>query len=80
LIRRPDPVASKLSATKILKRIGCPHLRLYRGEGYWYFIYDAPGRYDSHSVYEMHLGGPEHMDFWVAEGRELVTKMEQAAA
>jgi hypothetical protein len=73
-------MASKLSAAKILRKIGCPHLRLYRGKGYWYFVYDDFGRYDSHSVYEMYLGGPEYLDFWVAEGRELVAKMEQAAA
>jgi hypothetical protein len=73
-------MASKLSTAKILRKIGCPHLRLYRGEGYWYFVYDAPGQYESHSVCEMYLGGPEHLDFWVAEGRELVDKVERVAA
>ena len=29
-----------LTAKKIIKEIGNPHLNLYRGEGYQYFVYD----------------------------------------
>jgi hypothetical protein len=69
----------KTTSTKqVIKAIGNEHLSLYRGNGYWYFIYDdikATGRYDSLSVLTMRLGDLS-LERWVEEGRELVAKME----
>lgn len=41
------------SAAEILRAVGCPNLNLYRGvgNGYWYFVFDAPDVYESESVY-----------------------------
>lgn len=66
------------SSKQIIKQIGCPHLNLYRGEGYWYFIYDNlsnGGVYDSHSVYVMRLNDMG-LDRWVDEGKAFVKKVE----
>ena len=65
---------------QVLAAIGCPHLTLHNGKGYWYFCYDdvAANKYETNSIYEMYLS---HMSLeqWVEEGRDLVAKMEQAA-
>lgn len=68
-----------LSSAKIIKKIGCDKLELVRGKGYWYFIYDdlKNGKYDTHSVYTMYLGQDKDLDFWIAEGKELVERMEK---
>jgi len=69
-----------ITTRKILKKIGSDKLELTKnaGDGYWYFIYDdKAGKYDTHSVYEMYLGGDEYLDFWVNEGKDFLKKMEQ---
>lgn len=67
----------RITTAAIMKAIGCDHLNLHKGEGYYYFSYDnqPKGLYETHSVVVCalnHLG----FDQWVAEGRELVAKME----
>lgn len=70
----------RLTIKAILKAIGNDKLDLAHGKDYWYFIYDdvAKALYDTHSVYEMRLG--TDLAFWVAEGKELVAKMERVNA
>jgi len=69
------------SVKEVVKAVGCANLNLYRGEGYWYFIYDsldgadANGRYDSESVYTMRLNDMA-LDLWVDIGKNFVAKVE----
>lgn len=72
----------KTTSTKqVIKAIGSKFLQLVDGNGYWYFIYDdvAKGRYDTQSVMTMRLRDAD-LEFWVAEGKELVAKMESQNA
>lgn len=63
------------SAT-ILKTIANPSVALYRGEGYWYFIYDDGGeRYESYSVYTMRLSDSP-AERWVEIGRQFAADVE----
>lgn len=65
------------SAKEVCKLIGCPFLNLYRGEGYWYFVFDdvAGARYDSESVYCMRLNDMD-LARWVAIGKAFAATME----
>lgn len=65
------------TARDVTKAIGCPHLQLHKGDGYWYFTYDDGESYETRSVMTMYLS---HMalDLWVEEGRDLVKQMEGA--
>jgi len=66
---------------QILKQINCKHLDLFKGDGYWYFVYDGfgPGevlpKYDTRSVYTMYLNDMT-LAQWVEEGRALVKDCE----
>lgn len=64
----------------ILTEVGCPHLRLYRDRrsSYFYFVYDAPGIWESKSVYVAHLSDIP-LAYWVSDGRELVAACERQA-
>ena len=60
-----------LTAKKIIKEIGHPHLNLYRGEGYQYFVYDN-GKEGSEMVYAecpVYVNRLNHLslDQWVSE-------------
>jgi hypothetical protein len=63
----------------VLKAVECPFLSLYRGNGYWYFIYDnfdAGGRvYESYSIYCYRLNQMDLED-WVAHGRDFVAQLQ----
>jgi len=50
-------------------------LKLVKGEGYWYFIYDDPAnnQYATHAVYVMYLKDLPY-DQWVEEGKEFLKK------
>lgn len=69
-----------ITVKQILKAIGCPHLNLYQGEGYWYFVYsnEAQGGnpYEDKSIPVLRLN---HMslDRWIEEGRELVQQAQE---
>ena len=58
-----------MTRNQIIKKIGNPHLNLYTGKGYFYFVYDTGNIKDfaDHSVYSYRLN---HMslDQWVDEG------------
>lgn len=62
-----------ITTRKILKAIGCPILNLYKGEGYWYFVYDDLDRnvFETQSVYAVRLSDMS-LETWVQEGREFV--------
>lgn len=69
------------SAAEILRKIGCTHLRLYRGKGYWYFVYDtldgadSNGLYDDEMVYVMRLNDMT-LERWIETGTNFVNRME----
>jgi hypothetical protein len=69
---------TKAASTKqIIKMIGNENLTLYRGEGYWYFVYDdfsANKVYETRSVHVMRLS---HLDLekWVEEGKDFVAEV-----
>lgn len=58
------------SSAQILSKIGCPFLSLHKGDGYWYFVYDAIDVYETKSVMTMRLNDLD-LDMWVADGKEL---------
>lgn len=62
-----------ITTRKILKAIGCPILNLYKGEGYWYFVYDDLDRnvFETQSVYTVRLSNLP-LEEWVREGKEFV--------
>lgn len=65
------------SAKQIIKAIGCEHLNLYRGKGYWYFVYTSESNpYEDKSIYTMYLGDMS-LEEWVEEGAALVKLAER---
>ena len=58
-----------MTRNQIIKKIGNPYLKLYTGEGYFYFVYDTGNikDYDDHSVYVYRLNHLS-LDQWVNEG------------
>jgi hypothetical protein len=81
---------TRITTTAILKAIDCPHLHLYQCKDYWLFVYDTdpgglalPGArppvvYEERSVYTMRLSDMP-FESWVAEGRDLVNRITEAA-
>jgi len=63
------------SASEVLRAVGCSYLKLYRGEGYWYFIYDSGKVYESESVYTMRLNDMP-LALWVQIGKNFVEKVK----
>lgn len=66
-----------ISTAQIIKKIGCDKLSLYKGKGYWYFVYDdldANGVYDDLSIHCFKLN---HMtlDKWVEAGKEFIDRV-----
>ncbi len=60
----------------ILKHIGEPNLSLYKGQGYYYFVYD-----DGDKVYEercvmVNVMNHLSLDSWVYEGKRLVDSVK----
>lgn len=63
-------------AKQVTTLIGCPHLELVQGEGYWYFIYDDQrGKYETRSVQVLRLSHLTMVE-WIAEGKDFVATME----
>jgi hypothetical protein len=59
-----------INVALILRKIRCPVMALYKGDGYWYFVYDSNGVFETKSVMTMRLKDLT-LDMWVAEGCEL---------
>lgn len=70
-------MSANFTKRSVIGEIGCAHLKLYKGEGYWYFCYDNGRRYATHSVPVMRLNQLPLAD-WIEEGRSFVAKMEAA--
>lgn len=70
-------MAKATNTAQILNKIGCPHLKLYRGEGYYYFSFDDQARnlYETESVACCYLNQME-LDMWVGDGKAFVARME----
>lgn len=70
-----------LTRSAILKSVSCPHLHLFDGGGYWYFVYDDASRnvWESRSVYVNRLRDMP-IEQWTAEGRLLVADCTTPAA
>lgn len=68
-----------ITTKQILKEIGCKYLSLYRGKGYWYFVYDDLSvdatKYDTMSVYVCRLNEMS-LDRWIEEGKDFVKEVE----
>ena len=65
------------TAKQVIDKIGNPNLALYKGEGYWYFIYDDKPNsvYGSHSVCVMYLNSTE-IERWIDIGKRFAAHME----
>jgi hypothetical protein len=67
-----------INKLQILRAIGNENLSLYRGNGYWYFVYDDDAElYGDVSVPVMNLNHLD-LDSWVAYGRDLIAQVEAA--
>lgn len=66
-----------ITSKQIIKRIGCPKLDLYKGEGYWYFTYDDEENniFETSSVPVMYLN-QMRLDLWVKDGLDFVKSVE----
>lgn len=66
----------RVTVKRVLDAIGCKHMNLYKGEGYYYFCYDdqAKGIYETESVVVCALN---HLllSRWIAEGKDFLNKM-----
>ena len=66
-----------ISAAQIIKKIGCDKLALYKGVGYWYFVYDdldANGVYEDESVHCVKLNQMS-LELWVEAGKDFVNRV-----
>lgn len=64
-----------MTRAQIIGAIGNPHLQLYRGDGYFYFVYDdGKDRWEDHSVYVYRLNHLSY-DKWIAEGLDFLKKV-----
>lgn len=67
-----------ITRAQIVKKIGNPHLSLYDGDGYFYFVYeDGKGAWGDRSVYVYRLNHLS-LDRWVDEGNDFIKEMEAA--
>lgn len=51
-----NETAPARSVASVLKAVDCPHVAFYKGDGYWYFIYDDGDVHASYSIMTMRLG------------------------
>lgn len=70
--------STAVTAKNIIRLVGSPHLSLYRGEGYWYFVYDDGLVLESLSVMVPRLNHLS-LDSWVREGVQFVKNVESEA-
>lgn len=68
-----------ITTKQIIKKIGNKYLSLYKGSGYWYFVYDDlsvdASKYDTLSVYVCRLDDMS-LDQWVSEGTDFCKYVE----
>ena len=65
-----------MTRKQIIKKIGSPHLSLYSGEGYFYFVYDNgnPHAWGDHSVYVYRLHDMS-LEQWIEEGKNFLQEV-----
>jgi hypothetical protein len=63
-----------ITARKILAGVGEPSLKLYPGNGYWYWVFDTTDFYDTLSVPVMRLGNLPLAE-WIADGKRYAAEM-----
>lgn len=61
----------------IEKAIGSKHLRLFPGNGYFYFVYDDGNWFETKSVMVYRLRSIP-FDAWVATGKAFVSEIKEA--
>lgn len=64
---------AKFKVAAIEKAIGSNYIKLFKGDGYWYFVIDYPycDIYDTLSVYVNRLNDLS-FDRWVEEGKDFI--------
>lgn len=66
--------------SQILKAVGNPFVSLYRGSGYWYFVYDdykSGGKHHlSKTVYVTKLNDMT-LEQWVTEAKMLIKEVDE---
>jgi hypothetical protein len=71
-------LTSNLTRNQIIKKVGNPHLNLYAGEGYFYFVFDNGeiNDYADHSIYVYRLN---HMSLnqWINEAQTFLKGIAQ---
>lgn len=65
-----------LTVKRILKEIGNPNLKLYRGDGYFYFEYDDLGTFADRCVMVCRVGQLS-LESWVYEGMQLIESINK---
>jgi len=65
-----------MTRKQIIKKIGNPHLNLYVGNGYFYFVYDNtdPNQWEDHSINVLRLHDMS-LDQWVEEGNRFLKEV-----
>lgn len=64
------------STKQVLDALRNDKLSLYRGDGYWYFVYDDGDKiFETQSVYIKYLSSLELSD-WLAIGRDFIDRVE----
>ena len=66
---------TNLRTSTIVNKINNPHINLYQGEGYWYFIYDDGCAYRDRSVCVKRLNDLS-LEQWCDEADELIWLMK----
>jgi hypothetical protein len=64
------------SATQVLKKIKCEYLSLYKGEGYWYFIFDNGTTYESESIMVIRMNDMT-VEQWVDAGEAFLERCKK---
>lgn len=70
---------TEIIETAINSTLRNPYINLYKGKGYWYFVYDDPNAdiYEQHTVCVYRLNDLT-LDQWIKEGKDFVKEIENA--
>ncbi|MNQ54040.1 hypothetical protein D3C85_680960 [compost metagenome] len=67
------------TTSQVTNKIKCQHLSLYKGEGYWYFVYDDVEKriFETESVPVKYLSSMD-VEEWVRIGQDFVNEIENS--
>lgn len=67
-----------ITSKQVLSKIKCNHLSLFKGDGYWYFVYDDAEKniFETKSIPVMFLNQMP-LDMWVQDGVDFVNEIEE---